>query len=261
MTMTSPASPFAASLTALTTSTGTASTAGPPATEASKPVLQPGALIIGVASQLAHSADPETVLGSLVAAYARHTGTDCAVELLSGSVVRLISLPPTGSAAATEPTVSEQPTLSPVARQLLAGDGTPLSGPDWFALPIGASASQDTSADIPVGAFHCRFTNRRAERNQVDPARFLLTYATDLMQAERRLAVAERQVANLETALSSNRDIGTAIGILMNAHLVTQEQAFSMLRTASQHGHRKLREIANEVIFTGSIPTPPAGRA
>lgn len=34
-----------------------------------------------------------------------------------------------------------------------------------------------------------------------------------------------------------------------------------MLRTASQHGHRKLREVANEVIFTGSISTPPTSRA
>lgn len=68
-------------------------------------------------------------------------------------------------------------------------------------------------------------------------------------------------MAHLEIALASNRDIGTAIGILMNAHLVTQEQAFSMLRTASQHGHRKLREVANEVIFTGSLSALPDGRA
>lgn len=284
MTTTSARSSFSTSITSIassptgtsstgTSSTGTSSTGtsspatssaqGRSAAEALSPStgLDPGALIIGVAGQLTRSADPETVFGSLAAAYAWHTGTECAVELLSGSVVRVISASPVGSSTAPEPAVSEQPTLSPVARQLLAGDGTPLSGPDWFALPIGASASQDTSADIPVGVFHCRFTNRRAEHNQLEPARFLLTYATELLQAERRLATAERQVANLEVALSSNRDIGTAIGILMNAHLVTQEQAFAMLRTASQHGHRKLREIANEVIFTGSISTPPAGRA
>jgi hypothetical protein len=256
MTMTSPRSRFS---TARVTSI-TSSTTGRSATEALRPGAgsDSGALIIGVAAQLVRSADPETVFGSLAAAYAGHTGTECTVELLSGSVVRLIQ----ASAAQTaEPAASEQPTLSPAARQLLAGDGTPLSGPDWFALPIGASASQDTSADIPVGAFHCRFTNRRAEHDQLEPARFLLTLATDLLQAERRAARAENQSANLEIALGSSRDIGTAIGILMNAHLVTQEQAFGMLRTASQHGHRKLREVANEVIFTGSIPTPPVGRA
>jgi AmiR/NasT family two-component response regulator len=77
--------------------------------------------------------------------------------------------------------------------------------------------------------------------------------ATELLQTERRLARALNQVANLEIALASNRDIGTAIGILMKSHLVTQDQAFTMLRTASQHGHRKLRDIANDVIFTGSL--------
>jgi AmiR/NasT family two-component response regulator len=44
----------------------------------------------------------------------------------------------------------------------------------------------------------------------------------------------------------------------MNAHLVTQEQAFTMLRTVSQHSHRKLREVANEVIFTGALNPIPA---
>ena len=255
MTMTSPHSRFStARVTSITSSTtGRSATATLPGGAGS----DSGALIIGGAAQLVRSADPETVFGSLAVAYAGHTGTECTVELLSGSVVRLIRA---CAAENAEPAVSEQPTLSPAARQLLAGDGTPLSGPDWFALPIGASASQDTSADIPVGAFHCRFPNRRAEHDQLEPARFLLTLATDLLQAERRAARAENQAANLEIALSSSRDIGTAIGILMNAHLVTQEQAFAMLRTASQHGHRKLREIANEVIFTGSIPTSPAGR-
>jgi hypothetical protein len=228
--------------------------------------FDPVALITSVAAQLVRSAEPETVFGSLATGYARHTGTQCTVELLSSSTVRLIEAAAAGSAADGEqtpgrPAVSEQPSLSPVARQLLAGDGTPLTGPDWFALPIGAAACQGAGAEIPVGAFSCRFLNRQAEHAQLEPARFLLTLATDLLQAERRLARAENQVANLEIALRSNRDIGTAIGILMNAHLVTQDQAFGMLRRASQHSHRKLREVANEVIFTGSIGPLPTEQA
>jgi hypothetical protein len=216
------------------------------------------ALIIGVAGQLVRSADPETVFGSLAAAYTRHTGAQCTIELLMGSTVQVIDASP---AAAGAPAVSEQQSLSLAARRLLAGDGSPVSGPDWFALPIGAVASQDPGTEIPVGAFTCRFPHRRAEHHPLEPAQFLLALATDQLRTERRLAAAQNQVTNLEIALGSNRDIGTAVGILMNAHLVTQEQAFGMLRTASQHGHRKLREVANEVIFTGSILTPPAGRA
>jgi ANTAR domain/GAF domain len=64
---------------------------------------------------------------------------------------------------------------------------------------------------------------------------------------------------NLETALLSNRDIGVAMGVLMNRHQLTREQAFGLLRVASQHGHRKLAEIAREVGDTGVLELPGVG--
>jgi ANTAR domain/GAF domain len=60
---------------------------------------------------------------------------------------------------------------------------------------------------------------------------------------------------NLERALESSREIGTAIGILMARELCTSEQAFARLREASQHTHRKLRDIAADVKQTGALPT------
>jgi signal transduction histidine kinase/DNA-binding response OmpR family regulator/PAS domain-containing protein len=65
---------------------------------------------------------------------------------------------------------------------------------------------------------------------------------------------AEDKAANLERALSSNRQIGTAMGILMARLKLTDEQAFDMLRKVSQNKHRKLRDIAEEVAMTGEIP-------
>ena len=59
---------------------------------------------------------------------------------------------------------------------------------------------------------------------------------------------------NLRRALESNREIGMALGILMARELHTAEQAFTRLRTASQHLHRKLHDVATEVIETGSLP-------
>ena len=61
--------------------------------------------------------------------------------------------------------------------------------------------------------------------------------------------------------LDSNREIGVALGILMSRHLITQAQAFDLLRMASQHTHRKLREIATEVAETGMLDYPPNGSA
>jgi hypothetical protein len=63
------------------------------------------------------------------------------------------------------------------------------------------------------------------------------------------------KIMNLERALESNREIGVAIGILMAHERCTQSQAFDQLRVASQHAHRKLRDIAEEVRLTGALPT------
>lgn len=67
-------------------------------------------------------------------------------------------------------------------------------------------------------------------------------------------ALDQERVTNLETALQSSRQIGTAMGILMARELVTSERAFELLREASQHLNRKLRDIAAEVELTGSLP-------
>ncbi len=65
---------------------------------------------------------------------------------------------------------------------------------------------------------------------------------------------------NLEIALGSNRRIGMAIGVLMAYHKITEEEAFRLLRLASQTLHRKLRDIAADVTRTGTLPDLDDGR-
>ncbi|MDQ2838179.1 MAG: GAF and ANTAR domain-containing protein [Actinomycetota bacterium] len=72
------------------------------------------------------------------------------------------------------------------------------------------------------------------------------------------LLAAEEHSANLETALQSSREIGIALGIVMAHRKITQEAAFDLLRAASQNLHRKLRDVAGEVMQTGALPGPPA---
>ena len=69
----------------------------------------------------------------------------------------------------------------------------------------------------------------------------------------------EEHAANLAAALESNRQIGTAIGILMARELLTADQAFDRLREASQRGHRKVRDVADEVVRTGALPLVDRG--
>ena len=44
-----------------------------------------------------------------------------------------------------------------------------------------------------------------------------------------------------------------AIGVLMNQHLLSQTQAFDVLRAASQDSNRKLADLAMEVVDTGTL--------
>ncbi|MCW2541830.1 MAG: antitermination regulator [Frankiales bacterium] len=68
------------------------------------------------------------------------------------------------------------------------------------------------------------------------------------------------KVANLQLAIQTNRKIGVAMGILMAEYRVTEARAFDLLRTASQHRHDKLRNVADDVVLTGSLPEWPTRR-
>jgi hypothetical protein len=62
-----------------------------------------------------------------------------------------------------------------------------------------------------------------------------------------------RRADGVTAALQSNRDIGAALGVLMARMLVTREQAFDLMRIASQRTNRKLRDIAADVLDTGTL--------
>lgn len=68
-----------------------------------------------------------------------------------------------------------------------------------------------------------------------------------------RLARAEDKAANLRLALTSNRRIGIAVGILMASQHLTEAQAFAALRQMSNRENLKVREVAERVIYTGQV--------
>jgi len=98
-------------------------------------------------------------------------------------------------------------------------------------------------------------------------ARLVVERATAVIERERLadLVTAHRTRAdNLGIALTSNRQIGVAIGILMANHKLTSDDAFDLLRRVSQRSHRKVHDLALEVIDTrmlelpaGHTPMPP----
>jgi GAF domain-containing protein len=70
-------------------------------------------------------------------------------------------------------------------------------------------------------------------------------------------AVEREQNEHLQRALESNRQIGVAMGILMHSRKITNENAFGLLRVASQRLHRKLYDVAVTITETGELPPLP----
>ena len=63
------------------------------------------------------------------------------------------------------------------------------------------------------------------------------------------LATGERQTAaTLRAGLESNREIGKAVGLLMAFHKINDEDAFGLLRKASQDLNLKVAEVARRVV-------------
>ena len=65
--------------------------------------------------------------------------------------------------------------------------------------------------------------------------------------------LASERADHLMRALESNREIGVAMGVLMQRHQLTRLEAFDVLRVASQDANRKLADIATEVADTGIL--------
>lgn len=124
----------------------------------------------------------------------------------------------------------------------------PLSG---IAFPIGVDGAVARALVL---------TSRTADffdENTTDVAATLADHISIVLEA----AVSRDKAENLELALQSNRRIGIAIGVIMATQRKTADQAFDVLRGSSQQTHLKLRDVAEEIIFTGTAPTAAPRRS
>jgi len=64
----------------------------------------------------------------------------------------------------------------------------------------------------------------------------------------------ERKAAQLHAALATREMIGQAQGILMERERISPDEAFDILRRASQHLNLKLRAVAQALVDTGERP-------
>jgi GAF domain-containing protein len=87
--------------------------------------------------------------------------------------------------------------------------------------------------------------------------RLLAAQATGAIALAQRIADAEEFAADLQTALQSRTVIDQAMGVIMGQQRCAPEEAFNVLRAASQHRNVKLRDLCAELV--SSITGQPAG--
>jgi GAF domain-containing protein len=91
--------------------------------------------------------------------------------------------------------------------------------------------------------------------------RALAAQATGAIALAQRIADARQYAADLQTAMESRSIIDQAIGVIMGRQRCGADEAFNLLRTASQRRNIKLRDVCAELIkdIGGGPPSP--GRA
>ena len=85
-----------------------------------------------------------------------------------------------------------------------------------------------------------------------ETAALLAAFATIALSAARQAERADQ----LQQGLTTNREIGAAVGILMATHGISNDEAFAMLSRASQRLNRKLHEIATGIVRGETGPGP-----
>ena len=72
--------------------------------------------------------------------------------------------------------------------------------------------------------------------------------------AATELEAALSKVVELQAALQSSREIGMAMGIVMERHRLTPDRAFLVLQRISQRRNLTLRDVAQHIVQTGEEP-------
>jgi GAF domain-containing protein len=84
----------------------------------------------------------------------------------------------------------------------------------------------------------------------IENARILVDHANVALSCVR----SRTKAAHLQIALRTSREIGMAVGIIMDRLRLTETDAFGVLEQASQLSHIRLRELAAHVVESGELP-------
>jgi GAF domain-containing protein len=192
---------------------------------------------------------------------------DAALHLVDGCHHASIMLQQNGrlfTAAATDETarlidelereIGEGPCVDAIHEEAAQLDADLSDGSTWGRLrdrivaetPVrGMAGFRLVVDDRKVGALNL-FSDRPGglTESSVDQAAVLAAFASVAIIA----ASHKEQASSLRQGLESNREIGKAIGLMMAFHKVGDDEAFDILRRASQDMNVKISEIAGQVV-------------
>ncbi|MEU9096774.1 GAF and ANTAR domain-containing protein [Streptomyces sp. NPDC048361] len=143
-----------------------------------------------------------------------------------------------------------------------------LSETRWGPYPAHAAAlGTRSSMSLPIaahtdtsGALNLYAPKPSAfEAADLTDLRNLASQATGAIELAHRIADARTFAADLQAALVSRSVIDQAIGVIMGQQRCTAEEAFAILRTASQHRNIKLRDLCTDLLTNITGAPPPDG--
>jgi hypothetical protein len=158
--------------------------------------------------------------------------------------------------------IGEGPGLDAITQGLMIYADDLADDPRWSQFgPAAAAAGMRSMLALPlatigsVGALNL-YARYPAAFGVVDRAKgvILASLAGLAVSAARSHEDEERRLDNLHAALGTREIIGQAQGILIERERITANQAFDVLRRASQHLNRKLRDVAQDLVDTGERP-------
>lgn len=156
--------------------------------------------------------------------------------------------------------ITTVPTL--YSSDLTSDDRWPTFGPHAVSLGMRSLLSCRLTSDVTLGSLnlYARLPDaygtidRTTAIIYASHAGIALGAAGTLADATLSLDTEVRRAENLEIALTTREVIGQAEGILIERERLTPEQAFDVLRKASQNLNLRLRDLAQYVVDTGEVP-------
>lgn len=150
--------------------------------------------------------------------------------------------------------LGEGPCLDAIQTETAQLDGDLSTASDWPRLraivleqtPVrGMAGFRMLIDDRKVGSLNL-FSDRAGALigASMDQASVLASFASVALIA----ASHDEAASSLRAGLSSNREIGKAVGLMMAFHKVSDEAAFAILRKASQDMNVKISDIAKQIV-------------